>query len=138
MALRRPTSPASDVWALDCAVFRIRSGDDLFFYYGTDSPADTLRQIVEAVCKLPEKLWQTKFDEEGFLVVEGESDEVLWSLEETQPLNDRARAILNEPAGQFVNDRGEALEDANMDAELGPAVFDDDDALRMPYPAALG
>ncbi|RYP90065.1 hypothetical protein DL770_003804 [Monosporascus sp. CRB-9-2] len=138
VALGWPASPASDVWALGCAIFRIRSGDDLFFDYDTDSPADALRQIVKAVGELPEKWRQKKFDEEGFPVVEGEGGEVFWSLEETQPLDDRVGAIVGEPAGLFINGRGEALEAVDMDGEPEPAMFDDDAALRVPYPAALG
>ncbi|RYO91707.1 hypothetical protein DL766_004387 [Monosporascus sp. MC13-8B] len=134
VAIGQPLSPASDVWALGCAIFRIRSGDDLFFDYDTDCPADALRQIVKVVGELPEKWKQTKFDEEGFPVIQGEDGEVFWSLEETQPLDDRVKAIVDEPAGLFINGRGEAVD---MDGEPEPAMFDDDAALRVPYPAAL-
>ncbi|KAI0818435.1 kinase-like protein [Xylaria sp. FL0064] len=138
VAIGRLASPASDVWALGCAIFRIRSGDDLFFDYDTDSPADALRQIVKAVGELPEEWRQTKFDEEGFPVVEGEGGEVFWSLDEMQPLDDRVRAIVDEPASLFINGRGEALDTMDMDGEPEAAMFDDDAALRVPYPAALG
>ena len=38
VAVGRFASSASDIWALGCAIFRIRSGDDLFFDYDTDCP----------------------------------------------------------------------------------------------------
>ena len=46
IAVGKPPSPASDIWALGCAIFQIRSSDDdLFFDYNTDCPANALRQI---------------------------------------------------------------------------------------------
>lgn len=135
VAVGQPASPASDIWALGCAIFRIRSGDDLFFDYDTDSPADALRQIVKTVGELPGEWRQTRFDEEGFAVVEGKGGEPFWSLEETRSLEDRVRGIVDEPPGLFINGRGEALEAVDMEPEA--AMFDDDAALRVPYVAAL-
>lgn len=135
VAVGRPLSPASDIRDLGCAIFRIRSGDDLFFDYDTDCPVDALRQIVKAMGELPEEWRQTKFDEEGFAVVEGEGGEPFWSLEETQPLENRVRAIVDEPPGLFINGQGEAL-DAVVEEPEAP-MFDGDAALRVPYPAAL-
>lgn len=128
---RRPLSPASDLWALGCAIFRMRSGDDLFFDYDTDCPADALRQIVKAMGALPEEWGQTRFDEEGF-AVEGKEGEPFWSLEEMRPLEDRVQAIVNEPPSLFIN---EALDAAVEEPEA--AMFDDDAALRVPYADAL-
>ncbi|RYP40341.1 hypothetical protein DL768_010646 [Monosporascus sp. mg162] len=138
VAVGQPASRASDVWAPGCAIFRIRSGDDIFFDYDTNCPADALRQVVKTVGELPEKWRQTRFDEKGFPVAEDEDGEVFWSLEEAQPLDDRVRTIVDEPAGLFINGRDEALEAVDMDEEPAPAMFDNDAALRVPYPAALG
>ncbi|KAJ9155232.1 Kinase-like protein [Pleurostoma richardsiae] len=135
VAVGRPASPASDIWALGCATFRIRSGDDLFFDYDTDSPADALRQIVKAVGELPEEWRQTRFDEEGLAVVDGEGVELSWSLEEARPLEDRVRGIVDEPPSLFINQSGEAVKATDEEPEA--AMFDDDAALREPYPAAL-
>ena len=38
-----PASPAADIWAIGCAIFRIQSGDDIFFDYDTDRPVDAPR-----------------------------------------------------------------------------------------------
>ncbi|KAI1644296.1 kinase-like protein [Daldinia loculata] len=135
IAVGRPASPASDIWALGCAIFRIRSGDDLFFDYDTDTPTDALRQIVKALGELPEEWKQTRFDEEGVAVADGERGELFWSLEETRSLDDRVRGIIDEPLGLFINRLGEAVN--ATDEKPGAAMFDDDAALREPYSPAL-
>jgi hypothetical protein len=113
-------------------MFRIRSGDDLFFDYDIDCPADALRQIVRAMGELPEKWKQMQFDEDGFAVVEGEEGKPFWNLEETRPLADRVRGIADEPAGPFINGRGDAFEVVDVDWNPEVAMFDDDGALRTP------
>jgi len=134
VAIGQLESPASDVWALGCIIFRVRSGDDLFFDYDTDCPSDALRQIVKAMGELPKKWRQTKFNENGFPIVEGESGKVFWTLKESRSLGDRVRAIIDEPKGLFINGRGEAVD---MDKEPEAARFDRDAVLRVPYPTAL-
>ena len=131
-------SPATDIWALGCAIFRIRSGDDLFFDYDTDCPADALRQIVKAMGELPQVWKQTKFDEDGFAVAEGEEGEPFWSLEEIRSLEDRVGGIIDEPPSLFISCQGEAVEaiDTSMEAEPGTVAFDLE--LRDPYPAWIG
>ncbi|KAI1460183.1 kinase-like protein [Annulohypoxylon moriforme] len=137
VAVGQPPSPASDVWALGCAIFRIRSGFDLFFDYDTDCPADVLRQIVKTMGELPEKWKQTRFDEDGFPVGEGESGEVFWSLEQTKPLEDRIKAIIDNPASLFINDQGEPLEAADIDIRPRTVPFSDDVGRNVPYSAEL-
>ncbi|OIW27648.1 kinase-like protein [Coniochaeta ligniaria NRRL 30616] len=131
----RPASPASDVWALGCAVFRMRSGEDLFLDYDTDCPEDALRQIVKGLGELPEEWRRTRFDEEGIAVGDGEDGELFWSLEETRPLADRVRGIVDEPPGLFINRLGEEVD--AVDEEPEGAMFEDDAALGEPYPAAF-
>ncbi|KAH8903709.1 kinase-like protein [Coniochaeta sp. PMI_546] len=135
VAVGRPASPASDVWALGCAIFRIRSGEDLFFDYDTDSPADALRQIVKALGELPEDWGQTKFDEEGLAVTDPVQGEPFWTLEEARPLEERIRAIVDEPPSLFIDHLGEAVKATDMEPEN--ALFEDDAALREPFPASL-
>lgn len=60
-----PPSKASDVWSLGCTIFRLRSGDDIFFDYDTISPMTVLQQIQRFLGDLPETLAQAKFDEQG-------------------------------------------------------------------------
>lgn len=135
VAVGLPQGPPSDGWALGCAIFRIRSGDDLFFNYDTNCPADALRQIVQTIGDLPEEWGETKFDENGFAVREGESGEKFWILEKTKPLAGRIRAIFDKPPSLYINDAGEALEAADVETEA--AMFEDWAALREPYPSSL-
>jgi serine/threonine protein kinase len=134
VAVGQPSSPAADVWALGCAVFCVRSGDDLFFNHDTDCPADALRQIVKVVGELPEVWREIHFEIEGFAVVDGEGGEPFWSLEEPRPLEDRVQDIVDEPSGLFINTRGEALEALDMDEEPKSVMFDVEST--VPYPAA--
>lgn len=133
VAAGRPSSPASDIWALGSAIFRLRSGDDLFFDYDTNSPFDALIQIVRALGPLPEELSQTKYDEEGFAVSDNEEGELLWSPDDSRPMVDRIRAIIDEPPSLFINGRGEAIE--VDDDEIMGALDDNDAALRVPFAA---
>ena len=96
IAVGKPPSPASDIWALGCAIFRIRSGDDLFFDYDTDCP-DALRQIETTLGPLPDEWRVAKFDDEGFPVVDGKGEEPYWSLDTRRALEDRLQAIPDEP-----------------------------------------
>lgn len=149
VAVGQPLSPASDIWALGCAIFRIRSGDDLFFDYDTDCPVDALVQIVKAMGELPEQWRQTKFDEEGFAIIEKgkekeeeERGELFCNSEDTRPLEDRVRAIVDEPPDLFINSHvhDETIEGDMGNGESKVEIFEDpnDLALRMPYSAALG
>lgn len=134
VAVGRPLSPASDVWALGCAIFRIRSGDDLFFDYDTNCPADALRLIVKAMGELPEEWQHTEFDKHGFPATDGKRGKGLLILKETQPLEDRVRRIVDEPPTLSINGRGETVE---LDEEPVPDIFEDDPAVRVPYSAAF-
>jgi serine/threonine protein kinase len=125
---------ASDIWALGCAIFRIRSGEDLFFDYDTDCPEDALQQIVKTLGeeKLPQEWRQTRFDEDGFAVADGEQGgEPFWTLEDSRPLRERVRSIVDEPKGLCVDASGEVVE---MTEEPAPGFFPDWVALRAAYP----
>jgi serine/threonine-protein kinase SRPK3 len=137
VAVGRPPSSASDIWALGGAIFRIRSGDDLFFDYDTDCPEDALRQIVKAMGKLPQEWKETKFDEGGFAVAEGEQGEPFWTLEETRPLKDRVGGIMDEPPSLFINNQGEAVEAIDTSMDDGPEMVTFDEEFRIPYPATI-
>ncbi|OHF03252.1 methyltransferase domain-containing protein [Colletotrichum orchidophilum] len=65
VAVPEHASVASDVWALGCAIFRVRSGDDDFFDYDINCPADVLRQIVKTIGGLLKKWKGTRFAEDG-------------------------------------------------------------------------
>lgn len=137
VAVGRFASAASDIWALGCAIFRLRSRDDLFFDYDTDCPADALRQIVKAMGELPQEWKQIKFNENGFAAAKGEQGEPFWVLEETRPLKDRVGGIIDEPPSLFISSQGEVVEaiDISMINGPGTGIFDPD--FRVPYPATI-
>ncbi|KAJ3544706.1 hypothetical protein NM208_g2910 [Fusarium decemcellulare] len=135
VAVGRPSTSASDIWALGCAIFRTRSGDDIFFDYDTDCPEDALRQIEKTLGPLPDEWKDTKFNPQGLAVVDGGDGEPYWSLDETRPLKDRVHAIFDEPPSLFISREGEAVE--IPDEEVDGVLFDDDAAMRVPYSPAF-
>lgn len=66
----RQTSFWSDIWALGCTIFEIRSGTQLFASFFGNS-AEILRQMVQTLGKLPEPWWNeweqryAYFDDQG-------------------------------------------------------------------------
>lgn len=56
-------SPASDIWALACAIFEIRAGSPLFEPF-LGSNQDILKQTAETLGKLPESWWNSFEDRE--------------------------------------------------------------------------
>ncbi|KAK4127345.1 kinase-like protein [Parathielavia appendiculata] len=76
VCVRHAPSKAPDIWALGCAIFRIRSGDDLFFDYDTNCPANALRQTVMTMGegKLPQEWRKTRFNEDWFRVPIGKEE----------------------------------------------------------------
>ncbi|KAI1267449.1 kinase-like protein [Xylariaceae sp. FL1019] len=135
VAVGGASSPASDIWALGCAIFRIRSGEDIFFDYDTYQPAAALQQIVKTVGELPEEWKHIKFDEDGIAVVDGEGEEVDWSVPEKRPLGVRVRDIMEEPPSMFINYSGEAVE-ATVEVPK-PAMSYYDDGSGEAYSAAF-
>ncbi|KAK4161589.1 kinase-like domain-containing protein [Cladorrhinum sp. PSN259] len=137
VAVGRFASPASDIWALGCAIFRIRSGDDLFFDYDTNCPEDALRQIVKVMGELPQEWKEKKFDENGFAVANGEQGKPFWILKETRPLKDRVGGIIDEPPSLFISSQGEAVEAIDTSMDDGPETVMFDKEFRVPYPATM-
>ncbi|KAK3684183.1 kinase-like domain-containing protein [Podospora appendiculata] len=128
VAVGLSASPASDVWALGCLVFRIRSGEDLFFDYDTDSPGAVLQQIAKTIDGLPEEWKSTRFDEEGCAVLE--DGEPIYFLEETTSLAERIQGIFDEPCTRSINLEGDAV----GAVDVAPAVFEEWAEMRVPYP----
>ncbi|KAK4104664.1 kinase-like protein [Parathielavia hyrcaniae] len=117
-----PPSKASDVWALGWAIYRLRSGEDLFFDWDTTCPGSALWQAVRAMGeeKLPREWRETRFDEDGRSVAPG-------AEEEGQPFS-------NPTDSWPLGERGEVVQ---MTEEHAPAMFADDAAMRVPYPEGL-
>lgn len=56
----------SDLWALGCIIYQIRSGQLLFHCSVDVSPAEAIRKIVDIIGNLPTIFAGIKFDEHGF------------------------------------------------------------------------
>ena len=96
VALGFPASPASDVWALGCSIFRLRSGRDLFGTFEVTSPADLLRAIMQVLGDLP-TAWKTiLFDKEGHPTQDPANGEPLWTHGQSSSLKDLVSDIWDE------------------------------------------
>ncbi|CAD6450119.1 33ab4c0c-e259-4121-b2b0-1f3406a084e2 [Sclerotinia trifoliorum] len=86
----------SDIWALGCILFEIKSGEQLFGDW-TGTKDDILRQMVSALGKLPEPWWTAarKFELDEKIADIGAEDE-----EEDDP--GRNCAVMLEPSGVKV------------------------------------
>lgn len=65
IAVGRPASPASDVWALGCTILHIRSGSSPFSSLDVDCAANLLRCIVGYLGDMPKAWEDTLFDDDG-------------------------------------------------------------------------
>lgn len=54
VAIEHPYSEASDIWALGCVIFRMRSSEDIFLDYDTCCPSQVLQQIECTIGDLPD------------------------------------------------------------------------------------
>lgn len=61
-----PPSTASDVWSLGCAIFRLRTGRDIFFAYDFDSPLNALDENFRFLGDIPDSMARTRYDEYGW------------------------------------------------------------------------
>jgi serine/threonine-protein kinase SRPK3 len=132
---------AADVWALGCAIFRLRSGYDLFSNKST--ARDYFRQIVSTIGNPPEGWIKPTFDKFGVVAVaqtaqggrneQNEDEGKEGDKEETEeevdcsitPLKDRIRAIVDEPFLSIM-DLDEAVELAETATEPDIAISQDE------------
>ncbi|KAF4960916.1 hypothetical protein FGADI_566 [Fusarium gaditjirri] len=64
LALGKPASPASDIWALGVTILNMRSGISLFPYH-VDCPAHLVTECVKYLGELPVSWEEPYYDEEG-------------------------------------------------------------------------
>ncbi|EEU47043.1 uncharacterized protein NECHADRAFT_78065 [Fusarium vanettenii 77-13-4] len=65
VAVGKPASPASDVWALGCTILHIRSGSSPFSTLDVDCPANLTRCIIEYIGEIPTSWEGPLFDDDG-------------------------------------------------------------------------
>ena len=106
----------SDIWALGCAIFRMRAGYDLFAsevpvfdLTGAGTPSDTIGQVVKTIGELPAAWSHIRFDDEdGLPIRDGEGQEKesgdLGYAPMERPLLDAILSIEDEPMGNATLD----------------------------------
>ncbi|KAI9149293.1 Serine/threonine-protein kinase spk-1 [Paramyrothecium foliicola] len=80
VAVGRPASPASDVWALTCALLHIRSGSSPFSFLGLDAPCDLVGLVIQSLGNIPEAWGQPLYDERGRPTQDPSKGEPLYEL----------------------------------------------------------
>lgn len=104
VAIGRAAGPASDVWALGCCIFRLRSGKGVFENpWEVTEPASVVRYILHILKKEMPRDWYdtTRWDEEGYPtgdVNKGHSHEQFWHGKE-QTLHELVYDIWDQPRG---------------------------------------
>ncbi|EJT70664.1 serine/threonine protein kinase [Gaeumannomyces tritici R3-111a-1] len=131
----RPLSPASDIWALGCAIFRLRKGDDIFYDWDTNCPADALTVIAEVIGELPEDWAQTRFNYDGFLAEDDEPGDPYLPPDTARPLEGHVRGIVDEPASLFISADGRLVDPADVNPPS--PIMPEWHPLREPYPPPL-
>ncbi|KAG4442616.1 hypothetical protein IFR05_001872 [Cadophora sp. M221] len=101
----REVGVASDVWALGCLIFRIRSGYDLCGSFSGSRPYHALMQIVKTLGELPKKWRDRKFDRHGYPAEDSDDHAEVLEYEPLQaPLVDAVLEIERGPTGSSVGD----------------------------------
>ncbi|KAF7560953.1 hypothetical protein G7046_g3203 [Stylonectria norvegica] len=129
VAIGVPSSPASDIWALGCAIFRTRTGEDLLNEYEVNCPADALQHSRTILGDFPDAWWQARFDDDGYFVNDEDGDIWMWKLPESQTLQERLSELWDEPAELFLDRTGAPVDTANADPD---SSFHPDDRERKP------
>ncbi|KAM7213633.1 Protein kinase-like domain containing protein [Rhypophila decipiens] len=125
--------PASDVWALGCCLFRLRSGESPFENpYQVTSPADLLAYVIQTLGDLPPEWQEILWDDEGQPTRDPSKGMPLDKSEDElpRPLKGLVCKIWDGPEGRLVQ----------TGTASGPEVDDGRDhhfGERIPYPACF-
>jgi serine/threonine-protein kinase SRPK3 len=102
VAVGLKASPASDVWALGCSIFRLRSGESPFSGYEVTSPADLMRIIIQTLGDMPGSWEDVLFDYDGQPTKEPTKGEPLEKWEGKRPIKDLVYKIWDQPESSIV------------------------------------
>ncbi|KAF5564835.1 CMGC SRPK kinase [Fusarium phyllophilum] len=98
VAVGKPASPASDVWALGCSILQIRSGSSPFSIPNVDSPANLLGWVGEYLGRMPTSWGEPLFDDDGLPTTDTTDGEPLGEvLENTRSLKKWISEIWDQP-----------------------------------------
>lgn len=135
VAIGQPPGEASDIWALGCVIFRMRSGEDIFLDHDTCCPYQVLQQIVRTIGDLSAGWADVLFDEDGWPTIDSAIGEVNTYGAPRLPLKERIFPLLDAPPSLYMNSRGGPEAPTEDPAAL---LVPEDAPLRVPYPAAYG
>lgn len=102
VAVGLPASPASDVWALGCCIFRLRSGEGPFSNYEVTSPVDLLRIVIQTLGDIPLEWQDTLWDYYGQPTKDPSKGKPLSKWEGERSLKDLVYRIWEQPEGNVV------------------------------------
>ncbi len=102
VAVGQPASPASDVWALGCSIFRMRSGNSPFASLDSWTPRDAAAIIAGAMGDLPASWGEVMFDEEGNPTRDAKKGTPYYEVEEKRSLRELVDAIYDRPENGAV------------------------------------
>ncbi|KAF9771001.1 hypothetical protein IL306_011375 [Fusarium sp. DS 682] len=118
VAVGKPASPASDVWALGCTILQIRSGSSPFLIPNVDSPANLLPWVSEYIGRIPTSWGEPFFDDDGRPMTDTTKGEPFGEvLENTRSLKQWISEIWDQPENleelQLTSTTPDRVEDEN-------------------------
>jgi serine/threonine protein kinase len=103
VAVGQPAGPPSDIWALGCCIFRLRSGEGPFEnHFDVTSPVDLMRYIVKTLGDMPPEWQDILWDDEGQPTKDPNKGHAFWKSEGAKPLKEMVYKIWDEPEGRAI------------------------------------
>ncbi|KAK4158236.1 kinase-like protein [Chaetomidium leptoderma] len=126
VAVGLSASPASDVWALGCSIFRLRSGQGPFSSIEVWSPGEALVIIVRTLGNLPDEWQRVLFDHQGQPTRDHEKGTPLPESTDSRSLRDLVYNIYDKPENGIVET-----------GKIRPGYQAWDEAENVPYPPSF-
>lgn len=126
-----PPSKASVVWSLGCAIYRLRSGDDLFFDFDTGSPKAALQQIERFLGDLPDELARAPFDDDGHPTKDKGDTPLIYS-DDRATFREYIAKIHDAPPSLMMTSKGEVDTEPRQPE---PSRWEFDAEKRITYPS---
>ncbi|KAI0910675.1 kinase-like protein [Ustulina deusta] len=102
VAVGLPASPASDVWALGCCIFRLRSGEGPFSNYEVTCPGELIRIVFQTLGELPQEWQDTLWDDDGQPTKDPNKGKPFDPWEGKRSLRDLVYRIWDQPDGDVI------------------------------------
>jgi serine/threonine-protein kinase SRPK3 len=103
IAVGHKPSPASDVWALGCSIFRLRSGECPFTGYEITSPGDLMRVVIQYLGDIPSSWGNPLFDYYGRPTQDPSKGKPLDAWFDKRTLKDIVNKIWDQPKGGIIH-----------------------------------